>query len=80
MQKEGKLRLREIYKADTIKQCKEWIGNYAQDLIIKGQNKAADALTRDVNELTAFFEFPKEHWSHLRTTNPIESVFSGVRK
>jgi transposase-like protein len=77
--KKAKLRLKEIYKADTIEQCKEWISNYAQDLIIAGHNKAADALTRDVDELTMFYNFPKEHWIHLRTTNPIESVFSGVR-
>jgi len=79
MHKEAKKRLREIYQADTVEQCKEWIRNYAQDLIVAGQNKAAVALTKDIEELTSFFNFPKEHWIHLRTTNPIESVFSGVR-
>ena len=41
--------------------------------------KAAECLTRDRDELLAFFDFPAEHWDHLRTTNPIESVFATVR-
>lgn len=41
--------------------------------------KAADCLTRDREALLAFFDFPAEHWDHLRTTNPIESVFATVR-
>jgi transposase-like protein len=41
--------------------------------------KAADCLTRDRDALLAFFDFPAEHWDHLRTTNPIESVFATVR-
>ena len=41
--------------------------------------KAAECLTRDREALLAFFDFPAEHWDHLRTTNPIESVFATVR-
>jgi len=41
--------------------------------------KAADCLTKDREALLAFFDFPAEHWDHLRTTNPIESVFATVR-
>ena len=41
--------------------------------------KAAECLTRDRDALLAFFDFPAEHWDHLRTTNPIESVFATVR-
>ncbi len=33
----------------------------------------------DVDELLAFYDFPAEHWVHLRTTNPIESTFATVR-
>lgn len=33
----------------------------------------------DEAELLAFFDFPAEHWIHLRTTNPIESTFATVR-
>ncbi len=41
--------------------------------------KAIACLTKDREELLAFFDFPAEHWDHLRTTNPIESVFATVR-
>jgi len=40
---------------------------------------AAECLKKDRTELLAFYDFPAEHWIHLRTTNPIESVFSTVR-
>jgi transposase-like protein len=41
--------------------------------------KAADCLLKDRDALLAFYDYPAEHWVHLRTTNPIESVFATVR-
>ena len=41
--------------------------------------KAAAKITDDLDELLAFFDYPAEHWVHLRTTNPIESTFATVR-
>jgi putative transposase len=41
--------------------------------------KAVECLTKDNETLLAFFDFPAEHWDHLRTSNPIESVFATVR-
>ncbi|CAM5264903.1 Mutator family transposase OS=Streptomyces antimycoticus OX=68175 GN=SSPO_000070 PE=3 SV=1 [Streptomyces antimycoticus] len=41
--------------------------------------KAVKKITEDEPELLAFYDFPAEHWIHLRTTNPIESTFSTVR-
>jgi putative transposase len=41
--------------------------------------KAVECLTKDSDALLAFYDFPAEHWDHLRTTNPIESVFATVR-
>jgi transposase-like protein len=41
--------------------------------------KAVAKITDDLDELLAFYEFPAEHWVHLRTTNPIESTFATVR-
>jgi putative transposase len=41
--------------------------------------KAAECLAQDRKELLAFYDFPAEHWGHLRTTNPIESTFATVR-
>ncbi len=41
--------------------------------------KAVERLVKDRDALLAFFDFPAEHWDHLRTANPIESVFATVR-
>jgi putative transposase len=41
--------------------------------------KATECLSKDRDELLTFYDFPAEHWVHIRTTNPIESVFSTVR-
>ena len=41
--------------------------------------KAVAKLTNDLDELLAFYDYPAEHWVHLRTTNPIESTFATVR-
>ncbi|HEX3205864.1 MAG TPA: IS256 family transposase [Propionibacteriaceae bacterium] len=41
--------------------------------------KAAAKITDDLPELLAFYDYPAEHWQHLRTTNPIESTFATVR-
>ena len=41
--------------------------------------KAVTCLTKDRDALLAFYDCPAEHWDHLRTTNPIESVFATVR-
>jgi putative transposase len=41
--------------------------------------KAVECLRKDRHELLAFYDFPAEHWLHLRTTNPIESTFATVR-
>ncbi len=41
--------------------------------------RAATCLTKDREALLGFFDFPAEHWDHLRSSNPIESVFATVR-
>jgi transposase-like protein len=41
--------------------------------------KATECLTKDREQLLVFYDFPAEHWVHLRTTNPIESTFATVR-
>ena len=42
-------------------------------------DKAVECLIKDRETLLTFFDFPADHWVHLRTTNPIESVFATVR-
>ncbi|MGH7183920.1 MAG: transposase, partial [Nitrospiraceae bacterium] len=41
--------------------------------------KATECLAKDKEALLAFYDFPAEHWHHIRTTNPIESTFASVR-
>jgi len=41
--------------------------------------KAAECLAKDRDSLLTFYDFPAEHWIHIRTTNPIESTFATVR-
>ncbi len=52
---------------------------YCAQLRAQGQASAADCLERDWNDFITFYDFPQEHWTHLRTSNPIESIFAGVR-
>src|SRR5512140_1046790 len=42
-------------------------------------DRAVECLIKDRETLLTFFDFPADHWDHLRTTNPIESVFATVR-
>jgi transposase-like protein len=55
----------------------------AFDLFVKTYQakypKATECLVKDRDELLTFYAFPAEHWLHIRTTNPIESVFSTAR-
>lgn len=41
--------------------------------------KAVKCLIKDTDELLAFYDFPAQHWVHIRTTNPIESLFATIR-
>jgi len=41
--------------------------------------RAMNCLEKDRDSMLAFYDFPAEHWAHIRTTNPIESVFATVR-
>jgi hypothetical protein len=43
------------------------------------QVRAAECLERDWEDFVTFFDFPEEHWVHLKTSNPIESIFNGVK-
>lgn len=52
---------------------------YCAQLRAQGHPDAAACLERDWDDFTRFYGYPQEHWTHLRTSNPIESVFSGVR-
>src|SRR5712664_2878483 len=70
--------LREIYLAPSRALAEVAIDVFAEKYQGK-HHKAVECLTKDREALLAFFNFPAEHWDHLRTTNPIESVFATVR-
>ena len=70
--------LREIYGAPTRAAAEAAIDGFADKYGAK-YDKAVACLTKDREALLAFFDFPAEHWDHLRTSNPIESVFATVR-
>ena len=70
--------LREIHGAPTRAAAELAINVFADKYGAK-YDKAVACLTKDRETLLAFFDFPAEHWDHLRTSNPIESVFATVR-
>jgi len=70
--------LREIYGAPTRAAAEMAIDVFAEKYGAK-YDKAVDCLMKDRETLLAFYDFPAEHWDHLRTSNPIESVFATVR-
>ena len=78
MQPGAKERIHEIWMADTREHANE-----AFDLFLETYGakypKACECLEKDRDQLLAFYDFPAEHWIHLRTTNPIESTFATVR-
>jgi transposase-like protein len=79
VQVEAKGRLQKIAYSQSLQEAE---GNRDQFLKwCQGGNyqRAADTLQRDWDRMVTFFSFPKEHWKHLRTTNPVESPFAGLR-
>ena len=70
--------LREIYLAPGRAAAEAAINVFVEKYGAK-YSKAVECLTKDRASLLTFYDFPAEHWEHLRTTNPIESVFATVR-
>jgi putative transposase len=71
--------LRSAATAPTRAACVEQLERIAAGLRQAGQGTAAETVLRDMEDFLTFYDFPQEHWLHLRTTNPIESIFAGVR-
>jgi putative transposase len=78
IQSKAKAKLHEIWMAES-----RVAANRAFDLFVGTYDakypKATECLSKDRPELLAFYDFPAEHWIHIRTTNPIESTFATVR-
>ena len=79
LQPQARQRLGAMAKAETQAECERLRDAYVADLRAQGQEPAAETLLRDWDDFVTFYDFPQEHWLHLRTTNAIESVFAGVR-
>lgn len=70
--------LQNIHHAPTRADALAAIETFKQKYGVK-YAQAVACLTKDVDALLAFYDFPAEHWDHLRTANPVESVFATVR-
>jgi len=70
--------LREIYWAENRASAEVAIDVFAEKYRAK-YDRAVECLIKDRETLLAFYDLPAEHWDHLRTTNPIESIFATVR-
>jgi transposase-like protein len=77
-QPKAKRALQEIWMAETKPQAETAFDAFIESYHVKYE-KAAQCLAKDRDQLLAFYDFPAEHWKHLRTTNPIESTFATVR-
>jgi putative transposase len=77
-QASAKQRLHDIWLAATRKEAEQAFDYFVEAYQAK-YPKATECLTKDREELLAFYDFPAEHWKHIRTTNPIESTFATVK-
>ncbi len=74
----AKKALQEIYNAEDRAHAEKAVREFERAYGMKW-SKATAKVTGEVDELLAFYDFPAQHWVHLRTTNPIESTFSSVK-
>jgi transposase-like protein len=77
-QPRAKRALQEIWMAETKKDALAAFDAFVETWGVKYE-KAVECLSKDREALLAFYDFPAEHWKHLRTTNVIESAFATVR-
>jgi len=78
IQGKAKAGLKSIWMAETKAGAEKALAAFHRDFAVK-YPKAANLLEKDREALLAFYDFPAEHWIHIRTTNPIESSFATIR-
>ncbi len=78
LQKKAKAGLQEIWMAESRVEAMTAFDLFVEKYRAK-YDKAVDCLEKDRDQLLAFYDFPAEHWKHIRTTNPVESIFATVR-
>jgi transposase-like protein len=77
--RQAKLLLVQIPRAETCQAAQRLKGVFQQWCQKRGFERAGALLDEDWDRMVTFYRFPKQHWTHLRTTNPIESPFAAVR-
>ena len=77
-QAKAKAALHEIWMAENRAAAEQAFDHFLNTYEVK-YAKAAECLAKDRQALLTFYDFPAEHWPHIRTTNPIESTFATVR-
>ena len=77
-QPQAKTMIHDMYRAETQKQARETYRKFIQRYQDKYQ-KAVECLCKDEDSLFTFYQFPAQHWQHIRSTNVIESTFATVR-
>ena len=77
-QAKAKAALHEIWMAESRAAAEQAFDHFLSTYEAK-YAKAAECLAKDRDTLLTFYDFPAEHWTHIRTTNPIESTFATVR-
>lgn len=78
-QAQVKVWMREMMYAPTREKAEEQKGKFANWCKQAGLEDVGGLLEKDWERLVAYYDYPKEHWTHLRTTNPVESPFAAVR-
>ncbi len=78
VQPRAKAAIHEIWQAETRQAANQAFDDFLEKYGAKFET-ACECLTKDRDVLLTFYDFPAEHWKHLRTTNPIESTFATIR-
>lgn len=78
IQVDAKKLIHEMYLAPTLVAAKKAYAEFVERYRAK-YPKAVECLSKDESVMFRFYQFPAEHWKHIRTTNPIESTFATVR-
>lgn len=78
LQAEARALVKQIPYADTREEAERLRDAFVERFAAE-HPKATETLERDWDRMVTFYSFPKEHWKHLRTTNPVESPFDAVR-
>jgi putative transposase len=78
VQPKAKGHLQDIWMAETKAEANDAFDFFIEAYGVK-YDRAVGKLTKNRDVLLSFYDFPAEHWKHIRTTNPIESTFATVR-